>query len=116
MRRLPRLGAAAVAGGTATHAGGAPHPCGVAAAQQPGACWACRGSTSPGHGSRMAAALASVARKRDAVLSAREVISGDRAARLAAEQSAKGALRPWHDTAAGYLAVLFEDAGEARRA
>jgi hypothetical protein len=35
MRRLPRLGAAAVAGGTAGHAGGAPHPCGVAAAQQP---------------------------------------------------------------------------------
>jgi hypothetical protein len=57
-------GPAAVAGGTATHAGGAPHPCGVAAAQQPGACWACRGSTSPGHGSRVAAALASLAGKR----------------------------------------------------
>ncbi|HET7516772.1 MAG TPA: hypothetical protein VFN05_03550 [Actinomycetes bacterium] len=25
------------------------------------------------------------------------------------EQSAEGALRPWHATAAGYLAVLFED-------
>ena len=32
------------------------------------------------------------------------------------EQSAKGALRPWHDTAVGYLAVLFEDAAEAQRA
>jgi hypothetical protein len=32
------------------------------------------------------------------------------------EQSAKGTLRPWHDTAAGYLAVLFEDAEEAQRA
>ena len=32
------------------------------------------------------------------------------------EQSAKGTLRPWHDTAAGYLAVLFEDAEEAKRA
>jgi hypothetical protein len=29
-----------------------------------GACWACRGSASPGHGSRVAAALASVAGKR----------------------------------------------------
>jgi hypothetical protein len=54
----------AVARGTATHADGAPNPCGVAAAQQPGACWACRGSASPGHGSRMAAASVSVARKR----------------------------------------------------
>ena len=32
------------------------------------------------------------------------------------EQSAKGTLRPWHYTAAGYLAVLFEDAEEAKRA
>jgi hypothetical protein len=32
------------------------------------------------------------------------------------EQSAKGSLRPWHDTAVGYLAVLFEDAEEAQRA
>jgi hypothetical protein len=32
------------------------------------------------------------------------------------EQSAKGALRPWHDTAAGYLAVLFADPAEAQRA
>jgi hypothetical protein len=32
------------------------------------------------------------------------------------EQSAKGALRPWHDTAVGYLAVLFEDPEEAQRA
>jgi hypothetical protein len=32
------------------------------------------------------------------------------------EQSAKGALRPWHDTAVGYLAVLFGDAEEAQRA
>jgi hypothetical protein len=32
------------------------------------------------------------------------------------ERSAKGTLRPWHDTAAGYLAVLFEDPEEAQRA
>jgi hypothetical protein len=32
------------------------------------------------------------------------------------EQSAKGTLRPWHYTAVGYLAVLFEDPGEAQRA
>jgi hypothetical protein len=32
------------------------------------------------------------------------------------EQSAKGTLRPWHDTAAGYLTVLFADAEEAQRA
>jgi hypothetical protein len=32
------------------------------------------------------------------------------------EQSAEGALRPWHATAAGYLAVLFEDPAEAERA
>src|SRR4029450_13129948 len=32
------------------------------------------------------------------------------------EQSAKGTLRPWHDTAAGYLAALFEDLEEAQRA
>ena len=32
------------------------------------------------------------------------------------EQSAKGTLRPWHYTAAGYLAVLFEDPEEAKRA
>jgi hypothetical protein len=32
------------------------------------------------------------------------------------EQSAKGTLRPWHDTAAGYLAVLFADPEEAQRA
>jgi histidinol-phosphate/aromatic aminotransferase/cobyric acid decarboxylase-like protein len=32
------------------------------------------------------------------------------------EQSAKGTLRPWHSTAAGYLAVLFEDPEEAQRA
>jgi len=31
------------------------------------------------------------------------------------EQSAKGTLRPWHYTAAGYLAVLFEDAQRAQR-
>jgi hypothetical protein len=54
----------AVTRGTATHPGGTPNPCGVATAQQPGACWGCRGSASWGHGSRMAAALASVAGKR----------------------------------------------------
>jgi hypothetical protein len=32
------------------------------------------------------------------------------------EQSAHGSLRPWHATAAGYLAVLFEDPEEAQRA
>jgi hypothetical protein len=32
------------------------------------------------------------------------------------EQSAKGALRPWHYTAIGYLAVLFADSEEAQRA
>jgi hypothetical protein len=32
------------------------------------------------------------------------------------EQSAKGTLRPWHYTAVGYLAVLFEDPEEAQRA
>ena len=32
------------------------------------------------------------------------------------EQSAKGILRPWHYTAVGYLAVLFEDLEEAQRA
>ena len=32
------------------------------------------------------------------------------------EQSAKGTLRPWHYTAVGYLAVLFEDIEEAQRA
>jgi hypothetical protein len=32
------------------------------------------------------------------------------------EQSARGTLRPWHATAAGYLAVLFEDPEEAKRA
>jgi hypothetical protein len=32
------------------------------------------------------------------------------------EQSADGTLRPWHAIATGYLAVLFEDAEEARRA
>jgi hypothetical protein len=32
------------------------------------------------------------------------------------EQSAKGTLRPWHDTAVGYLAVLFQDPEEAQRA
>jgi hypothetical protein len=32
------------------------------------------------------------------------------------EQSAKGALRPWHYTAVGYLAVLFDDPEEAERA
>jgi hypothetical protein len=32
------------------------------------------------------------------------------------EQSAKGTLRPWHSTAVGYLAVLFEDPEEAQRA
>jgi hypothetical protein len=32
------------------------------------------------------------------------------------EQSADGTLRPWHATAAGYLAVLFEDPEEAKRA
>lgn len=32
------------------------------------------------------------------------------------EQSAEGTLRPWHYTAVGYLAVLFEDSGEAERA
>jgi hypothetical protein len=32
------------------------------------------------------------------------------------EQSAKGALRPWHFTAVGYLAVLFADSVEAERA
>ena len=33
-----------------------------------------------------------------------------------AEQSAHGGLRPWHATAAGYLAVLFADPEEAQRA
>lgn len=32
------------------------------------------------------------------------------------EQSAKGTLRPWHYTAVGYLAALFEDPEEAQRA
>jgi hypothetical protein len=32
------------------------------------------------------------------------------------EQSAKGTLRPWHDTAVEYLAALFEDPEEAQRA
>ena len=32
------------------------------------------------------------------------------------EQSAKGSVRPWHYTAVGYLAVLFEDSEEAQRA
>lgn len=32
------------------------------------------------------------------------------------EQSAKGTLRPWHSTAAGYLAALFADPEEAKRA
>ena len=32
------------------------------------------------------------------------------------EQSAKGTLRPWHSTAAGYLAVLFADPKEAQQA
>jgi hypothetical protein len=32
------------------------------------------------------------------------------------ERSAKGTLRPWHDTAVGYLAVLFADPEEAQRA
>jgi hypothetical protein len=32
------------------------------------------------------------------------------------EQSARGTLRPWHSTAAGYLAVLFADPEEAQRA
>jgi hypothetical protein len=32
------------------------------------------------------------------------------------EQSAKGSLRPWHDTAVGFLAVLFADPEEAQRA
>jgi hypothetical protein len=31
------------------------------------------------------------------------------------EQSAKGTLRPWHSTATGYLAVLFEDPEDAQR-
>jgi len=33
-----------------------------------------------------------------------------------AEQSARGNLHPWHSTAVGYLAVLFEDPEEALRA
>jgi hypothetical protein len=33
-----------------------------------------------------------------------------------AEQSARGTLHPWHSTAVGYLAVLFEDPEEALRA
>ena len=33
-----------------------------------------------------------------------------------AERSARGTLRPWHATAVGYLAVLFEDPAEAQRA
>ena len=32
------------------------------------------------------------------------------------EQSAKGTLRPWHYTAVGYLAALFENLEEAQRA
>jgi hypothetical protein len=32
------------------------------------------------------------------------------------EQSARGTLRPWYLTAAGYLAVLFSDRQEAQRA
>jgi hypothetical protein len=43
-------------------------------------------------------------------------MAGDRATRLAPEQSAHGGLRPWHATATGYLAVLFEDPEEAQRA
>jgi hypothetical protein len=66
-----------------------------------------RGSASPGYGSRVAAAAVSVAGS-DAVPSAPEVICGDRAARLAARAVGKGTLRLWHDTAAGYLAVLKE--------
>jgi hypothetical protein len=42
----------------------------------------------------------------DAVPSAQEVMAGDRAARLAARAVGQGRLRPWHATAAGYLAVL----------
>ena len=30
------------------------------------------------------------------------------------EQSAKGTLRPWHATAAGYLAALFDHRAEKR--
>jgi hypothetical protein len=33
-----------------------------------------------------------------------------------AEQSARGTVRPWHYTAAGYLAAVFEDSEEAVRA
>ena len=33
-----------------------------------------------------------------------------------AEQSARGTVRPWHYTAAGYLTVVFEDPEEAVRA
>jgi hypothetical protein len=33
-----------------------------------------------------------------------------------AEQSARGTVRPWHYTAAGYLTVVFEDSEEAVRA
>ena len=32
------------------------------------------------------------------------------------DQSARGTLRPFHDTTVGYLAVLFSDAAEAERA
>src|SRR4029453_303505 len=114
-RRLPRLRAAAVARGTATHGGGARSGAGAAAAQQPGARRAYPGSASPGHGSRMAAALASVARKRRLADRARgDLVTEQRD--WPPEQSAKGTLRPWHDTAIGYLAVLFEDPQEAQRA
>jgi hypothetical protein len=52
----------------------------------------------------------------DAVPVTREVMAGGRAARLALEQSAQGALRPFHYTAVGYLAVLFQDPEDALRA
>jgi hypothetical protein len=45
-------------------------------------------------------------------LVAQELVTEPRA--WPAEQSARGTLRRFHDTAVGYLAVLFEDPAEAR--
>ena len=44
------------------------------------------------------------------------VISTHSGTHWPAEQSTKRTLRPWHYTAVGYLAVLFEDPEEAQRA
>jgi hypothetical protein len=52
----------------------------------------------------------------DASPSVQEVMSVTEQRDWPPEQSAKGTLRPWHYTAAAYLAVLFEDPEEAQRA